>query len=179
MEMIFKKIEIGQSEIPTLETAPNEPDKIQAVYYDKDGKRYYFSNELGHKVYSPNAGGRPMTRREYKEIHTLMILKTLEKAKGQDQILQELLKLDFGLGHANSTFEINKPCIGGDRIGALIINKGFARYIYNADSNTVFHIDHSKHINGCFMPEGPEKDKIIETLTSSKTLQKKMNTYAN
>ncbi len=179
MGMILKKMEIGQSEIPTLEIAPNEPDKIQAVYYDKDGKRYYFSNELGHRVYSPNTDGRPMTKREYREIHTLMILKTLERAEEQDQILQELLKLDFGLGHANSTFEINKPCIGGDRIGALIINRGLARYIYNADSNTVFHIDHSKHINGYFMQDGPEKDEIIETLTSSKTLQKKMNTYAN
>ena len=122
-----------------------------------------------------------MTKREYKEVHTLMILKTLERAdqKTQDQILPELLKLDFSLGHANSTFEINRPCIGGDRIGALIINKGLARYIYNADSNTVFHIDHSKKINGHFMQDGPEKDEIIDTITSSKTLQKKMRSFAN
>lgn len=181
MGMLLRKIDIGQSEIPTLETVPNKPDEIQAVYYDKDGKRYYFSNELGHKVYTANSDGRPMTKREYKEVHTLMILKTLERAdqKTQDQILPELLKLEFSLGHANSTFEINRPCIGGDRIGALIINKGLARYIYNADSNTVFHIDHSKHINGHFMQDGPEKDEIIDTITSSKTLQKKMRSFAN
>lgn len=179
MGMLLRKYDIGQSEIPTLETVPNKPEEVQAIYYDKDGKRYYFSNELGHKVYTANSDGRPMTRREYKEIHSLMILKTLEKAEDKDQILQELLKLDFSLGHANSTFEINRPCIGGDRIGALIINKGLAKYIYNADSNTVFHIDHSKHINGHFMKEGPEKDDIIDTITSSKTLQKKIRTSAN
>ena len=45
MGMLLRKIDIGQSEIPTFETVPNKPDEIQAVYYDKEGKRYYY-NEI-------------------------------------------------------------------------------------------------------------------------------------
>lgn len=173
MGILFKNIDLTESHIPVLEMSTSDPEKVQAITFNEGGKKYYFSNELGHKVIT-SGEERPMTKKEYRQVLQSMTEKTLENADNPDQILDELIQLDFGIGHANSTFQINKPCIGENRTGALIINQGFARYIYNADSNTVFHIDHSKHINGSFMQEGSEKDKIIHTLTTSKTLQKKL-----
>lgn len=174
MGIIHKNLHITSSEVPILELSPNDPEKVQAIIFDDEGKRYYFSNELGHKVINSSAEHRPMSKKEYKEVYSKMVEKTISNSDDSEQILDEIIKLDFGIGHANSTFQINKPCVGGNRLGSLIINIGCARYIYNADANTVFHIDHSKRITGYFMHDGPEKDGIIHTLTSSKTMAKKI-----
>lgn len=173
MGILLKNIDLAETHLPILEVSTSDPNKVQAIIFNEGGKRYYFSNELGHKVIT-SAEERPMSKKEYKEALQRMTEKTMDNAEDPDQIMDELIKLDFGMGHANSTFQINRPCIGDNRIGALIINRGFARYIYNADSNTVFHIDHSRNINGSFMKEGSEKDEIIHTLTTSKTLRKKI-----
>ena len=173
MGIIYRNMNEVNSKVPALELAPNDPEKVQAIIFIEDRKKYYFSNELGHKVIS-SSDERPMTKKEYKTILETMTRKTLENAENPDKILDELIQLDFGMGHSNSTFQINRPCVGTDRIGALIFNSGTSRYIYNADVGTVFHIDHANHINGHFMQDGPDKDRIIGTLTSSKTLQKKI-----
>lgn len=175
MGILYKNITTTNSKVPTLELAPNDPEKVQAIIFYEDGKKYYFSNELGHKVIS-SSEERPMSKKEYNNIMKKMTEKTLENAEKPDEILDQLIQLDFGTGHANSTFQINRPCVGSEKIGALIFNVGSARYIYNTDgyNATVFHIDHGKNINGHFMPDGPDKDRIITTLTNSKTLQKKI-----
>ena len=88
-------------------------------------------------------------------------------------IADQGLNLDFSLGHANSTFEVVCSCSGLSKIGALALNIGTGRYLYNQDANTVFHIDHSKLINGTMM-RSPEKDEIIRKISSSKTMTKKI-----
>lgn len=165
------QIRIGDAIIPTLEASPLDPTKAQAIFFDNETKRYYFSNNLGHKVIS---GGteRPMTKKEYKDTCQKMTSYALET--NNETLLDEIIKLDFKLGHANSTFEISKSYQCTSLTGTLIFNQGLARYIYNPDSDSVFHINHSKQINGTFLTNGPEKEAIVKTLTTSKTMQKKL-----
>ena len=73
-------------------------------------------------------------------------------------------KLDFSIGHANSTFEIVKSCVTTKKVGTLVLNIGPARYLFNEDTNSIFHIDYTKHING-HMLKSPEKEEIIEEET--------------
>ncbi len=157
----------------------NESDEsVTAIIFDYNKKRYVLSNELGHKVIS-SPEERPMTKKEFKKIIEIIAEKTFEKPKTQDEILDALIELDFGLGHANSVFQVNRPCIGLPGVCALIINKGSARYIFNQEGNQVYHINYAQHINGHFLPDGEEKENIINTLKTSKTLKKKLAKLAN
>ena len=160
---------------PTIIFEKNNEEEVKALEYEREGKHYYFSNEEGHKVYSYDRRSiRPMTKREFKSICTEMLDNLDTYGVESSLILAEIEKLDFSLGHANSTFEVVCSCSGLSKIGALALNIGTGRYLYNQDANTVFHIDHSKLINGTMM-KSPEKDEIIKKITSSKTMTKKIN----
>lgn len=168
-------VEQEKLNIPNLIFGKNDPEEIKALEYSFDGKYYYFSNEEGHKVYSYDKRScRPMTKREFKNICTQMLDNLENYGEQESLILSEIEKLDFSIGHANSTFEVVCSCSGLSKIGALALNLGTGRYLYNQDANTVFHIDHSKLINGTMM-KSPEKDEIIRKITSSKTMTKKIN----
>lgn len=160
--------------IPNLIFEKDNPERVKAIEYAFDRKHYYFSNEEGHKVYSyDKRSNRPMTKREFKHACTNM-LDNLDAYGDQSAlILAEIENLDFSVGHANSTFEVVCSCSGLSKIGALALNIGTGRYLYNQDANTVFHIDHSKLINGTMM-RSPEKDEIIRKISSSKTMTKKI-----
>ena len=58
------------------------------------------------------------------------------------------------------------------------MNIGAARYFYHPNENKVFHVDHSKLING-HMLVSPESDEIISKITSSKTMTKKIQKALN
>lgn len=166
-----------ENTLPTIINSDTELDKVIGLTYIIDGKKYVFSNELGHKVMSlNNSDKRPMTKTEFKEIRAKMASSIIKSDTIPEALVAELENLDFGLGHANGTFEVVTACLSKTKVGALVINLGHARYIYNQDANTVFHIDHSKRIIGNFMQEGPEKAKIIDKITSSKTMAKKLAT---
>ncbi len=155
----------------TLEYSKNDPTNVEAIFFDENNTRYYFSNELGHKIISGSVK-RPMTKKEYKESLDKLIKKAAS-TQNRDQILDEIINLDFGLGHANSTFEITKPLLSDSDQTILILNQGISRYLYSPNANTVFHIDRSKHINGSFI-DGSEKNNVVQILTHSKTIQRKM-----
>lgn len=167
-----KQINIGDANRPTLEQSPEDPTKVQAIFFDQDHKRYYFSNDQGHKVIEQNLV-RPMTKKEYISGFQQMLTDTLAEPT-TEPILDELLKLDFGIGHANSTFEVTRPCLSVGTEVVQIFNKGTSRFIYNIANDTVYHINRSKNINGLFLPDGPEKEQVIKILTTSKTMQAKM-----
>ena len=170
---------IKRTIIPEIIYDRDNPEQIKALAYNKDGKRYYFSNEEGHKVYSEDRRScRPMTKREFKDICTLMLEQAGSYGETEATILAQIENLDFGLGHANSTFEVVLSCMSLHRIGALALNIGTSRYLYNQEAETVFHIDHSKLINGTML-KSPEKDAIIQKITSSKTMTKKINQALN
>lgn len=167
---------VGEKQItkPNLIFEKDNPEEVKAIEYAFDGKHYYFSNKEGHKVYSyDKRSHRPMTKREFKKACTNMLDNLESYGEQSTLILSEIENLDFSLGHANSTFEVVCSCSGLSKIGALALNIGTGRYLYNQDANTVFHIDHSKLINGTMM-KSPEKDEIIKKITSSKTMTKKI-----
>lgn len=165
--------------VPSIIYDRSNPTEVQAISYSIDGKKYYFSNDEGHKVYNGTMSSpRPMTKKEFKDICSLMVLNASQYGELEETVLAEIEKLDFAEGHANSTFEVVQSCMGFSRIGALALNIGTARYLYNQDANTVFHIDHSKLINGTMM-KSPEKDEIIAKITSSKTMTKKIQRVLN
>lgn len=166
------QINIGDATRPTLEQSHEDPTKVQAIFFDQGHKRFYFSNEQGHKVIE-QAQVRPMTKKEYVSGYRQMVADTLADPTAEP-VLDELLKLDFGIGHANSTFEITKPCLRVEKEVVQIFNRGTSRFIYNTANNTVYHINRSKNINGFFLPDGPEKQQVIKILTNSKTIQAKM-----
>ena len=145
-----------------------------AIVYNYAGKKYIFSNEEGHKVSLPYGHtSRPMTKKEFKDICTIMLNNLAQYGNDEALILSEIEKLDFGIGHANSTFEVIKSSMEMSKISALALNIGTGRYLYNQNANTVYHIDHSKLINGIMM-KSPEKDEIIKKITGSKTMTKKI-----
>ena len=153
----------------------NTPEEVEAIEYKKDGLHYYFSNAKGHKVYSyDRCICRPMTKKEFKSICTEMLDNLDSYGEQEFIILAEIEKLDFSLGHANSTFEVIRSWSSTSKLGTLALNIGTGRFLYNIDANTVFHIDHSKFINGTML-KSPEKDEIIKKITTSKTMTKKIN----
>lgn len=166
---------LNNTTIPKLVFSKKEPTKVKAITFTDNGKTYYFSNEFGHRVSSyKESVQRPMTKKEYKVILAKMIRNTTLYGIDSDIFLEEISKLDFAEGHANKTFEIITPCLSPSKIHSLVMNLGNARYIYNQGENTVLQIDHSKRINGIFLPDGPEKDRIISKISSSKTMTKKI-----
>ena len=165
-----------EKQLPTLITSKSDPTQVIGLAFIDDGKKYYFSNDQGHKVIQQiGLEERPMTKNEFKEIRAKMAASIISHPEFSEELVAELEKLNFKQGHANGTFEIVTPCMSTSKIGALVINLGNARYIYNQDANTVFHIDHSKRINGAFLQEGQEKEEIIHKISSSKTMAKKIS----
>ena len=147
---------------------------MEAITYEHNGNKYYFSNELGHKViFSNGFEQRTMTKREFKTMCAKMRSKIKEKSQENDTMLTAINSLNFAQGHANKAFEVAISPRSQSGIGALIINIGNTRYIFNQEANTVLHIDHSKRINGRLL-QGEEKDTIIEKIASSKTMAKKL-----
>ena len=114
-----------------------------------------------------------MTKKEFKDICEIMVNNSHLYGDIEETVLSEIEKLDFSIGHANSTFEIVRSCVDQTKLGTLVMNIGNARYFYHPNENTVFHVDHSKLISG-HMLLSPEKDTIISKITSSKTMTKKI-----
>lgn len=166
---------INHKTLPQLLINQENPDEIIAVTFEDNGQKYYFSNTQGHKVMTTrNSSQRPMTKDEFNQIRRKMIGNTIQCNPNPNKTLEELAKLDFSLGHANCTFQIITSPLERSNLGTLVINLGNARYLYNQEKNTVFHIDHSKLINGTFIQDGPEKEKIINIISNSKTMTKKI-----
>lgn len=163
------QIRIGEATTPTRERSADDPTKSQAIFYDEGNKRYYFSNELGHKVIA-HSTERPMEKQEYKNIYDKMVRVLLENPS-DEPILDEIVGLNFDRGHANSTFEVTRPCQCTTEAATQIFNRGTNRYIYNSDNNTVYYSD--GRLNGSFLA-GEEKESIIKVLTKSKTMQRKL-----
>ena len=164
-----------ESNFPQLIISNNNPDEITGISFVDNGKAYYFSNQSGHKVMTLcGKDQRPMTKNEFKEIRAKMANCIISSDTLPERLVEEMEKLNFGLGHANGTFEVVTAHMSTSGISTLVINLGNARYMYNQATNTVFHIDHSKRIVGKFMQDGPEKTTIINKITSSKTMSKKL-----
>lgn len=162
--------------IPQIVYSFQNQDEVRAITYTKNGIKYQLSNEEGHKVYTSGSysAPRPMTKKEYKDLYKTMILNSYLYGEKEEIILSEMEKLDFATGHANATFEIVRSCVEQSKLGTLVMNIGQARYFYHPEDSRVFHVDHSKLITG-HMLTSPEKDKIIEKITSSKTMTKKID----
>ena len=169
-----------QTIIPQVIYSFQNQDEIRGITYTVNGTKYQFSNEEGHKVYSSGSCStpRPMTKKEFKDICKIMILNSSSYGEAEEVILSEIEKLDFAIGHANSTFEIVRSCVEQSKLGTLVMNIGPARYFYHPTENRVFHVDHSKLING-HMLTPPESDAIIAKITSSKTMTKKIQKVLN
>ena len=184
MCMIIERIDQHPNEqliIPRVVYSFRDKDEITGITYTAtNGIKYQLSNKEGHKVYPSGSTStpRPMTKKEYKEICKTILLNSSHYGEDEAVILAEMEKLDFSIGHANSTFEIVKSCVDFSKLGTLVLNLGSARYFYHPDENTVFHVDHSKLINGHMLIE-PEKDEIITKITSSKTMKKKIQKALN
>lgn len=161
--------------IPQVVHSFQTQDEIRAITYTVNGIKYQFSNEEGHKVYPSGSysSPRPMTKKEFKDICEIMVNNSHLYGDIEETVLSEIEKLDFSIGHANSTFEIVRSCVDQTKLGTLVMNIGNARYFYHPNENTVFHVDHSKLISG-HMLLSPEKDTIISKITSSKTMTKKI-----
>lgn len=166
--------------IPTIVYSFNNSEEIRAITYTINGTKYQLSNEDGHKVYASGScsAPRPMTKKEFKDICKLMILNSHTYGDIEEIVLSEIEKLDFSLGHANSTFEIVRSCVEQSKLGTLVMNIGPARYFYHPTEDKVFHVDHTKLING-HMLVAPEKDEIISKMTTSKTMIKKIEKALN
>ena len=153
----------------------NGENNETTLIFNYDGKQYRFSNEKGHQVIQDTGRQkRPMTRKEFNQICALMIQRTSTFYKSADDVIEEVSKLDYAKGHANTTFEVTASPLSSSSIDVLTINLGNARFIYNQSANTVLHIDHSKLINGRML-QGEEKEKIIQKIKTSKTMTKKIN----
>lgn len=161
--------------LPTIVKNSIQPEVTEAITYNQNGRKYYFSNELGHKViFDGGFEQRPMTKKEFKVMRAVMLSKAKTSSmEEKDSILEQITKLDFAEGHANKTFEVASSHRAQTGIGALVINIGNTRYIYNQEAGTVLHIDHSKRINGRML-QGEEKEQIIDKINSSKTMAKKL-----
>ena len=167
--------------IPRIVYSFSEPEEIRAITYTTpNGIKYQLSNEEGHKVYPSGSTStpRPMTKKEFKEICKNILLNSEYYGDDEETILAEMEKLDFSIGHANSTFEMVRSCVDFSKLGTLVLNLGSARYFYHPEENTVFHVDHSKLINGHMLVDA-EKEEIIEKITSSKTMTKKIKKTLN
>ena len=166
--------------IPQVVHGFQNQDEVRAITYTVNGIKYQFSNEEGHKVYplGSYSSPRPMTKKEFKDICKIMVLNSSAYGEIEETILSEIEKLDFSIGHANSTFEIVRSCVEQSKLGTLVMNIGAARYFYHPNENKVFHVDHSKLING-HMLVSPESDEIISKITSSKTMTKKIQKALN
>lgn len=171
MVTYINQIRIGEATTPTLEMSCEDPTKSQAIFYDEGNKRYYFSNDLGHKVIGFSSV-RPMTKKEYKSIYDKMVKAFLENPS-DEPILDEIVGLDFGRGHANSTFEIARPCNCSNSAPTQIFHQGEDRYLYNSDHESLYYSN--GHFNGSFL-EGTEKERIVKILEKSKTMQRKTGT---
>ena len=157
----------------------NETEKVLAITYTEEQNKYFLSNQEGHKVYTrDNSFYRPMTKQEYKETYLKILNSIPNDSTISDTILVELENLDFSTGHANSTFEIVKSYLEPHGIGALALNIGLNRYLYNQQKETIYHIDRSKLTVGRML-QSPEKDEIIKKLTTSKTMTKKLQHIIN
>lgn len=186
MCMIIERRDLQPNEsvepiIPRVVYSFNDPEEVRAITYTAaNGIKYQLSNEDGHKVYLSGSMStpRPMTKKEFKDICETIISNSEYYGDVEETILAEMEKLDFSIGHANSTFEIVKSCVDFSKLGTLVLNLGSARYFYHPDENTVFHVDHSKLINGHMLLE-PEKEEIITKITSSKTMTKKIQRALN
>ncbi len=166
--------------IPKIVYDFQNQDEIRAITYTVNGIKYQLSNEEGHKVYASGSysAPRPMTKKEFKDLCKIMILNSSLYGEIEETILSEIEKLDFSIGHANSTFEIVRSCVDQTKLGTLVMNIGQARYFYHPNENNVFHVDHSKLISG-HMLQSPERETIIDKITSSKTMTKKINKALN
>ena len=166
--------------VPQIIYKDDSNEEIQAITYTVNGIKYHLSNGDGHKVYRLGtiAAPRPMTKKEFKELCKTLILNFDKYDDIGDTILAIVDQLDFQMGHANSTFEIVKSCVDPRPVGTLVMNIGTARYLYNQDVNSVFHIDHTKFISGHMLQE-PEKERIISKIKTSKTMTKKIQHALN
>jgi len=152
-----------------------ETNKIYAIAFNYDNKRYLFSNEDGHEViYDGGRKIRQMKKREFTDIKNKM-LQTATNTYNTNEILVEIENLDFSLGHANSSFSVITDYGTTPRIKFLVINMGIMRYVYNPDNNSVFALNRDKK-TGDYMLECPEKSQIIDKINSSKTMAKKIAT---
>lgn len=165
--------------IPEIIHNIKNPEQVIGLSYHTNGKRYYFSNSDGHKVFSSGSQScRPMTKKEFKDICLQMLENSNHYGEIEETVLSTIESLDFGLGHANSTFEVAISWCEPTKISALVMNIGTSRYLYNQDANTIFHVDHSKLVNG-EMLRSPFKEQIIEKIQTSKTMAKKINQAFN
>lgn len=170
----------GELIVPQIVHSFQNQDEVRAITYTVNGIKYQLSNEEGHKVYPSGSysSPRPMTKKEFKDLCKIMILHSESYGEIEETIISEIEKLDFSIGHANSTFEIVRSCVEQSKLGTLVMNIGQARYFYHPKENTVFHVDHSKLISG-HMLTSPEKETIIDKINSSKTMTKKINKALN
>ena len=183
IESVEKASLYGASEqiiIPQIMYSFQNKEDIRGISYTINGIKYQFSNDEGHKVYSSGSysAPRPMTKKEFKDICKIMVLNSSSYGEAEELILSEIEKLDFSIGHANSTFEIVRSCVEQSKLGTLVMNIGPARYFYHPNEDKVFHVDHSKLISG-HMLVPPESDEIISKITSSKTMNRKIQKALN
>lgn len=151
-------------------------DGLTKIAFQKGGKRYLFSNDDGHVVIS-NSGHSivPMERKEFEEVRDLMIDSTNNcNSEKKATYLKEIGKLDYHIGHANSTFEVITKIGEPTTIQSLIINLGNLRYVYSQDKKTVLKVNVLDRCMHSIYLEGEEKERIIGKITNSKTMTKKI-----
>lgn len=153
-------------------------NEIYAIAFHQDNKRYIFSNEYGHLViYNGGHSKKPMTKREYEEIRNQMINNVIKLNKEKRDIyLDEIITLDFSIGHANAVFEVhNHDYSDQTTISSLIINIDNMRYVYSPENNTVLKVNIDRTSPSGYITSKREKDEIIHKLTTSKTIRKKID----
>ena len=151
-----------------------DTQEIRAIAFNKDGRRYLFSNDEGHIVIYNNANtNRPMTKKEYNEIKKAMINSAI-KNNSESDILNSISSLDFNQGHANATFEVLTSISTPQKVRSLALNINLMRYVYNLEDQSLLIVNREKETSG-YMIDGEAKDHIVNTMMHSKTMTKKIN----
>ena len=137
---------------------------------------FVFSNEEGHKVfYNGGHSARPMSKKEYKEVRAAMIIAASKcEPDKKSKYLDEIAKLDYTTGHNNATFEVITTIKEPSIIKSLAINLGNMRYVYSQVDGNVLKVNLDRTTRSGYMNDGTEKDKIINKITTSKTMAKKI-----
>lgn len=151
-----------------------DTQKIRAVAFNKDGKRYLFSNNEGHIVIYNNARiNRPMTKKEFYNIKNMMITSAIN-TDDETEVLENITSLDFNQGHANATFEVLTSISKPEKVKSLALNINLMRYVYNLEDQSLLIVNREKETSG-YMIDSKEKDNIVNTMLKSKTMTKKIN----
>lgn len=151
-----------------------DTQEIRAIAFNKDGRRYLFSNDEGHIViYNSATINRPMTKKEFYNIKNMMFNSVIS-TDVETEVLENITSLDFNKGHANATFEVITSISRPEKVRSLALNIRIMRYVYNLEDQSLLIVNREKETSG-YMIDGGAKDYIVNTMLKSKTMTKKIN----